>query len=188
MNMKQILPWVLVAVVGIAGYFFKDKLFSGGSVTTSPTSLLPVLKSNVTIDSASNGRVVFTVNLEATKDCDITSLRAYYYDKKMKREKEYGVGNRSRSRSRLNSREMGNFDMSEGKITLKAGEKQSLSGYFVLENISDSHYIEITGIADAPCPPDMDIMKCIEQQMANMEKDSKTREIYLLEKVIKDKK
>jgi hypothetical protein len=180
MQMKQILPWLAAAVLGITGYFFKDKLFSGGDVPSVPVSDLALVKSSIRIDKMSDGRVDFTVVLEAKKDVEITALRAFYYDKQKKRTYS-GVGNSKRTT--LDSDEMGNFDMSEGKIDLKAGEKSEIPAYFEVKNIRDSHYIEITGNADAPCPPDMDINECIEKQMKAALDDDKTRKIYLLQRV-----
>lgn len=183
MQKKKIIPLAfLVTILGCA-FIFKDRIFKGQPVPSVPSAELPILKSFIRIDKTENGRVDFTVMLEAKNDCDVTGLRAFYYDKKMKVEKNASGKNK---RTRLNSKEIGNFDLSEGRIELKAGQKLEVPAYFVLDKLKDTHYIEITGAADVPCPPDMDITACVEKQMADMEKDPKTREIYLLEKVLKE--
>ena len=183
--MKQILTWLLVAALGVAGYFFRDKLFSKGAEASVPVAETELLKSTIRIDKFAAGRVDFTVILEAKKDVDITALRAFYFNKE-KKSSYSGVGNSRRTT--LDSDEMGNFDMSDGKIELKAGETKEVPAYFEVSTIRDSHYIEITLNADAPCPPDMDLNDCLEKQMEETMKGSKENKIRLLQRVTEEKK
>jgi hypothetical protein len=182
---KQVILGILAAVIGVAGYFFKDKIFNGAAdVTPVPLSELALIKSSVIIDEVTTGKVSFRVVLEAKKDVDITSLRAFYFDKRNKTTTTYGSGNRQRSKRSIASEELGNLDLSDGKISLKAGEKKEISAYFTLNEILPSHYLEINGIASEPCSME-DLADCITKQMAEAEKDPKSREIYMLEKLKK---
>lgn len=183
--MKQIIPWITVAILVGVGYLFKDKLFTGGAVPSIPVCETPLLKSSIVIQTINNGRVDFKVVLEAKKDIDITALRAFYFDK-TKRKEYSGVGNSKRTT--LDSDEMGNIDLSDGKIELKAGEKTDVEAYFETDKIRDSHYIEITGNISPACPPEMEVLDCIEMQRKADEKDPKGSKIYIIQRIMETEK
>jgi hypothetical protein len=183
MKKTQILPIILVAVLGVGGYLFKDKFFSEGNITTYPVADLPTVKASIVIDSVNEEKVSFRLVLEAKQAVDLTALRAYYYEKgdQIKKDYEYDKPN---SRKTV-SNELGELDLSSEKIELKAGEKKEIRAYFVASEISNTHYIQITGNADEACPPEMSTEDCLERQMAQMGKDDKNSKIRLLEKVRK---
>jgi hypothetical protein len=184
MDKKQILIGIVVALLGAGAYFFKDKLFTGGSdIETKPVWDHALIKTTLIIDSVTKEQANFRVTFEAKKDVEITALRAFYFDKK-RTSKTRSNGSKSSS-SRISSEEMGNLDLTDGKITLKAGEKTEIAAHFTLSEVQNTHYIEITGKVDEPCPPDMAIEKCMEIQMANIMKDDKTRDLNMMEKVKK---
>ncbi len=170
-------------MLGVAGYFHKDKFFGKGDIPTNPVADLPNVKASIIIDSVTEDKVNFRLVLEAKKDADLTALRAFYYDKgdKIKQNYEYQKSNSGKTVST----EIGELNLSDEKIELKAGEKKEISAYFITSEISDSHYIQIIGNADEACPPEMSTEDCLEKRMAKMGKEDKSTKINILEKVRK---
>lgn len=181
MKKNQIIPFILVVILGIAGYFYKDKFFAKGDIPTNPVTDLPNVKATIVIDSVTEDKVNFRLVLEAKKDVDFTALRAFYFDKSQQRKKDYEY--QKSASAKTVSTEMGELDLSDGKIELKAGEKKEINAYFITSEISNTHYIQITGNADEACPPEMSTEDCLERQMAKMGQEDKTTKIDILEKV-----
>lgn len=185
MKNKQLVLSILVAAIGLAAYFFKDKLFSGAAnVEPVPVSELALIKSSVIITEVTPGEVKFKVVLEAKKDVDITSLEAVYFDKRNKTTTTYGSGNRARSKRSVASQELGSVALSDGKISLKGGEKKEIDAYFTLSEVLASHYIEINGRAFEPCPME-GLVDCLTKQTEESEKNPSASEIYMLERLKK---
>jgi hypothetical protein len=118
--------------------------------------------------------------MEAKKFVEITALRAHYYDKQNKT--TFNSSGRSK-RTTVDSDEMGDLNLTEERVTIKAGEKKEIQAYFEVQNLLESHYIEITGNVDAPCPADMEIVDCMEKQRKEAEANPKEAKIYLLQRI-----
>lgn len=186
MDFKKILPWLAVSALVFAGYFFKDKLFSSsGGVASVPVYESALIKTNITIEGVNGGRVDYKVTFEAKKDLEMTALRAFYFDK-TKRKEYSGVGNSKRTR--LDSDELGTIDLADGKVTLKAGEKTDVAGHFEIDQIRESHYIEVTGNVSTACPESMEVLDCIEMQRKESEKDPKGTKIYMIQRILEKEK
>ncbi|MBC7862791.1 MAG: hypothetical protein IAF38_07440, partial [Bacteroidia bacterium] len=150
----------------------------------NPVCELALLKTTVVIDSVETGKVTYHVILEAKKDVDVYNLQAVYFDKKRtttRRSRNYS----SSSSSKTSSNELGDFDLTEGKLSLKAGEKQELTAWFTIAQVKNTHYIEINGSVEESCPEGTSVEDCLAKSMANVGREDKTKEITCLEKIKK---